>query len=510
MLLKQGNPAPAINAQSASAAVAIDPTALQTADRHRAPARHLGWRILKNTLALAVGSNLAALGRLVVLAMIARGYGISVFGSYSLLIAILAIADGVLDFGTTEVFVREVSREPHRRRRLLGILTATKLLQVPIAFAALASILLLLNYPPEVLHAGLLAGAGLLCYAAILVYRVLFRAQLTMEREVGAELASVLLMILLVPLAMRHGGGLVMLLGCHLASRAFFSALCVLFGSRQYVPSLRGVAAADLRWAFASSAVIGFAGFLVVAYQSLDLLLISKLASDADLAYYSAGQKLAWPLLMGLAAVGGTLYSVTSSHWPHDRPRFEAACQRGVDATFLLGGLGLCPMIAGSVFLMGLLGQQFSDGAAVLQVLAALCLVKAVSMTVGPTLFVVGAQKQVLLCIGLATLAKLLFLAAVARPFGYLGVGWGALAVELLFVTVPSVILVRRYAGFRFRWRVPLQTMGLTVVASLGALWVFPAGNVWSATAAVVLYGSLVLLTGAARVSDLRSLLRRT
>lgn len=87
--------------------------------------------VLKNTMAQVVGRNLISLSRLAIAALIVRAFGKTTFGEYSLIFGILSVGEWLLDFGTTETFVREICREPERREHLLRIVTRAKLWQIP-------------------------------------------------------------------------------------------------------------------------------------------------------------------------------------------------------------------------------------------------------------------------------------------------------------------------------------------------------------------------------------------
>ena len=80
--------------------------------------------------------------------MIVRRYGADTFGEYAIMIALLQVAEGVADFGTTEVFVRDVSRDPGKATWYLRVLTAAKALQVPAAFAVLVAAVHLIGILP--------------------------------------------------------------------------------------------------------------------------------------------------------------------------------------------------------------------------------------------------------------------------------------------------------------------------------------------------------------------------
>lgn len=481
---------------------ATDPVAAGASTRNP---RHTASRVFKNTAALGVGSNLNALGRLVVLAIIVRNCGTTTFGWYIVLVELLKITEWLIDFGTTEVFVRELSREPSKRERLLRILTATKVIHVPAGIAMLVVILMVMQYPPEVTRIGLLGVVALASYAAVVVYRVVYRVDLTMEREVGAEMASVILLIGLTAWVASSETALVTVFACFIVSRVVFAGLCVLLGSRDFRLSVSGVTVPDLRWALRSTVLIGLIGFLIFIYQSADLLVLSKLGSDLDLAYFSGAQKLAWPLLMMLGAIGTTMYSVVAMHWPHDTDSFNRACQRGFDTVFLIGALAVCPMVAAPEWFLDLLGPELVAGADALPVLVLLCLLKAVSMTVGSTLYIVHAQRVVFAFVGAALLVKLPLIILIAPRGGFMGIAYASLIVEVLFVTIPSLYFVWARTGFFPRWGTAFRVGAIGAIAVFGAQALLPEHGFLSACLAGVLYVGVVLMTRTFTFSELRS-----
>ena len=467
---------------------------------------HSRPRIFRNTVAMGVGSNLNALGRLVVLALIVRTCGATLFAWYVLLVEILKIVEWLVDFGTTEVFVREMNRRPEAREHLLRLLTAMKLISAPAACVVLGLTFVAMQYPASVVRAGLLGVFGLISYGAIVIYRAIYRADLSMEREIGAEMLSVVTLMVAVLLIVGPETSLLTLFACFIGSRVLFSILCVLFGRSAYRPSIRGVKAADLRWGFHTTVLIGAIGFMLFVYQSVEFIILSKFGDEMDLAFYSGAQRLAWPLLMLLGAIGATMYSVLAVHWPDARKEFIRVCQRGFDTVLLVGGVALSPLIAAPTFFIGLLGEELVPGAPALQVIAVLCLLKAISMTVGSTLYVVHAQRLVFVFVGIALLVKIPLIIYAAPRYGFMGVVYAALLVELLLVALPSLFFVWRQTGFLPGWSVALRVILAGVIAIGGARWVLPDESLWTAVLAGVIYVIIVLASGAVRWSELRSL----
>jgi O-antigen/teichoic acid export membrane protein len=471
--------------------------------------RNLGWSVFKNTAAQVVGRGLIAVSRLVVAGIIVRSFGRDMFGAYSLVFGLMVIAEWLLDFGVTEVFVREICREPEKAPRLLRIVTAAKSVQILAAYATLVAILVALRYPADIVQAALVGGAGMVFYAGVLVYRIIYRSSLTMERDVLAELVSVVVMIPLLWWACRQGASLTVLVACHVVARGVFLLLSFLFGKSRYRPSVKGVTWADVRWSLKISIAIGTAGFLVGIYETLDILLLSKLGTLSDLGYYSGAQRLVWPVLIVLASVGATLYPVVATYWPAARDEFEKAFQKGLNTVLVLGGAALCTLFAGAEFFMGLIGPEMVGGAPALRVLALLCFFKAISATVGPVLYVIHAQRHALWIIGLATLVKIAVVAPLVPPFGYMGVAAGTLFVEVCFAVVPTVLVVQRLTQYRIKWLVPLKVAVIAAAVAAAAYFLVPGDGLLAAIVAGLLYVPLVFAARAVTMSDVRTLLKR-
>lgn len=479
----------------------------------------LGRRAVMNTAAVALGSNLAALGRLVAIALVARQSGSGVLAAYGVLIEVLRIAEGVLDFGASEVFVREIGRRPGESRRLLRVLAALKIVQLPVAAGVLAAGMAIFVVGGDSAAAGAevqAGGAGVVSLAAfgvVLACRVPFRVSLSMHREVAAELLGVATLVALTATAAR-GAGLAGVMWAYAASRVVFGVACAGLGWRSAPLSVAGVSGRDLAWAARSCAVIGVSGLIVVVYQAMDLLLLDRVlvgeGAAEQTAAFIAGQRLGWPVLLGLSALGGTLYSVLAAAWPHDRAGFDGACQRGLDAVFVLAGFPVAALFCGGVFLVGLIeGDLGETGATVAWLTGLLCLAKAVGMTIGPALFIVNKQRLVFVMLVCGLVVKGAAVWWGATRFGAVGAAGASLAVETLCIAAPGVWLVSRHTGFRPAWGVPVRAMVCMAVVCGGVRAALAADTVLAVVVAPAAYGVLLVLTRTVRPAEIAGLLRR-
>ncbi len=475
-------------------------------DAVRVSNKSLGRKFFKNTAALAFGWNLNALLRLVGASLVVRSFGVSVFGEYAVLVVWLTIAEWILDFGTTEVFVREANHEPERRGYFSRVFLTLKIVQAPLAAMVLVTGLIAMQYPHGLVVAGIASSLSLFFTAGVVYCRANFKAALTMEREVFSEFISVIAMLPLIPLVAHLRWGLIGVMGTYVFSRAVFCTGCVIQSRKTVLYSLRGISWKDLRWGVNSSLTIGIIGFVVVLYTAADLLVLSRTASISDVAVYSAALRFTMPLTMALNAIAVSVYPVLSLLKSPEQ--FHKTCQRAVNTTLLLGGLALVGLWCGAEFCMRLLGHQLIYGAGALRILAVVCVIKAVPMVIGPALFLVRAQKYALGYMLMALLVKIAVVALATLRFGYLGGAFGSLAVEACFLTPVTMYYVRKFTGFQIQFAGIWRLIPIVVIVIFVTRKILPNGNMMAGIVAALLYPLLVLAFRVIDKSEMRALLR--
>ncbi len=463
------------------------------------------WRrVLGNSAALTLGRGGVALMRLAIAALVVRSAGPETFAAYLLLLSLLSVAEWLTDFGSTEIAVREICRDFGKQSAWLRTVAIARLLQAPLAALALVALLWALRYPPAMVQAGAVAALSLFFTAASGVYRVVFKATLSMAHEMLAEVLSVALMVPLLWWALQRGGDLSLLMACHVVSRALFFALCYALCRRRAEFSWRGGSPGEITSLLRTALPIGCIGLLVAVYEALDVLMLSKLGQPVELAYLSAAQRIVWPVLMVLSAISGSLYPIMATLWPAAPARFAASCQAALEAVLTLAGLAAAVAFAGAEFLLGLLGLALVQGAPVMRVMAVLLFVKAVASSLGPLLYVVHAQRGALAMIACAVLAKAVAIAMMVEHFGYIGVALTSVTAELVFAAAPTVWLLSRHSSWRLQWGMPLRIAGVAAATATLAHWLGDHGGALSALLAVLLYGPLALAAGVINRSRLK------
>jgi PST family polysaccharide transporter len=421
----------------------------------------------------------------------------------------LAIADWILDFGTTDVFVREIVKDGKRHAAIRRSLIAIKLVQAPLAIGVMTALLFAMGYSHEIVLGGLIAAISVVFVAGVAIYRAFFKAALTMEREMLAELISVVALILLVIAAASLELGTMGLMVALCLSRGIFLAGCAALAGSERSLSFRGIEPAEAVWLARASSLIGVIGFLVVVNNSVEILLLSKLSSLADVAYFSAAQKLTWPIFMALGALGTSVYPVLAAQFPIARDRFHRSCQQIFDVTVVAGGLAVSSVYAGAEFLILLLGPDLLPAATAVRLLVIMCVAKSIAAVVGPTLYIAGAQRHALLYFSIAVALKAVTISFVAGTYGFLGAAAATLAVEAFVITPITLWYVRRFTGFRPKLGIVAVAAAVSFLAVAVARLALPADALARAVLAGTIYCTVLFATRRAELRQLADFWRR-
>lgn len=468
--------------------------------------RHPVWSVFKNATSQTLGRLTLSLMRFAIAVLIVRWAGPERFGEYSIVLTVALLMEWAADFGHSDVAVREISRDPPREGSLLAAVALLKAIHAVVAGALVVALLAALGYPGEVIRAGAVAAVGVLAYGAALVCRTLFRARLTMERDVGSELAGVLVMIPLTWWACVKGWGLEVLVGCHSVSRLIHAALAWWMARKLAGPIVRGALSRDVRWILRAAIPIGIAGLLVSVYNAVDTLMVSKLDGARSAGVYSSAQRFVFPVIIVVDAIASSVFPLLASYWRRHDDRFRVTLQRSFDLTLVLTGGALCAFQTSAGLLMGLMGPEMREDAALMRVMALALVARAVTSILSPLVIVTGRAAWGLWLTGLGLCVKTTLLALLIPSQGLMGVGYAWLATDLLAGVIPAVIITQRMTGVRLSWRVGLRVAAacagvIAVVWGAGGLE-SPAGLL----AVIVLYPLLLTLAGAVRADDLRQL----
>ena len=462
--------------------------------------------ILRNAGSQAAGRMLMTLLRFGVALIVLKSGGVELFGQYALVLSLLAVAEWLVDFGQTDIAVRNLSVAPAQSGPTLAALAAIKLACVLVAVPALWLTAVLLGWPLALQQAMWAGAVAVPLYAAVLVYRVELRTQLRMDRDAAAELLSTVVLLLSSWLVCRQGPSLPGLLLCFAAARGVYLMGCIAWA--------RGAP----RWHFAAgwqrqlgplvraSLPLGLVGLVVCAYDALDVLALTAWADHSETGNFSAALRVVMLAVIVVQALAMAVFPVLARQWVADRAMFQRTMQATLDAALLVGGALCCTLAVAAPGIAQLLHPPGQAIAAALALLSWAILARVVVTVIGPMVIIAGRQIHHIWLTLLVLFAKAAALYWLVPLAGASGAAGAYLISEVAVGLLPTIWLCQRVGGVRLSWSVPLRVLAAVVVVSGGAHWIGLPGSLWDGAAAAGVFALLCLAFGAVRRDDFRRL----
>jgi O-antigen/teichoic acid export membrane protein len=447
-------------------------------------------RVVRGGAVRAIGFGVVNLLGIVSSVVLLRHLGVSDFGRYGTVIALVAIVSGLADAGLNITGSRELALLPRgpERRRLLGALLGVRLLLLVIAALAALAFAAVAGYDSEMLAGTALAATGALLVGAQSTLALPLVVNL---RNGLVTLSEILKQVILVV-------GVVVLAAAGAALTPFFAVqVLVGVGALLSVPFL--VARTDLAWPSFSredarrlavvALPVALASIVTAFYVRTLIVLASLLTSEYETGLFVTSARI-MEMIGGVALlVVGVILPVATVAARDDRGRLRYVLAHTTKLALLGGGLlAITVVVAARPIVVLLGGEDFAPAAPVLRLQAPVVLT--IFLVYAWTAFLVadGHRRALVRCmlIGLAAL-----FATGVPLIAQLDAEGAALAAVAADVVLTAVIFlaVRRVGDGRvgvepdYLARYAVALVAGAAVA-LGALAVAPAAVAACAAAA--------------------------
>jgi O-antigen/teichoic acid export membrane protein len=403
--------------------------------------------LLANSVIQIAGRLLLSMSRLIVAMVIVRLSGSDQFGEYVLILTFLTLVEWLLDFGQTDFAVRDVSRPDASEGSIIGGLTRLKLVLMLVLMPLLPVVLYLANYPAVMVRAGAVGSLGLPFVAGILIFRARFKSHMKMGKDVVAELTGVAATLAATWLACSFGSGLEGLIGMYVLGRAvfFLTGLILLRG----LPSLPiGTATKEAGWILLWEALpLGLIGLMVGISDGMAPVVLSKLTTLHEVATYAGASRYTFLVIIIVQALNTAFFPLLSNAWPASPRRLTGLMQMALEASVMLGVGMTCGLYASAEFLMRVLGPGMLDGVSVLRFMCGVVLVRTITTTMSPLIFVAGRQSRAAWITAFSVLLEFAVMWELVPYFGAMGAVASYLVVELLTGAVVISLIGSTSAG---------------------------------------------------------------
>ncbi|WP_420143091.1 lipopolysaccharide biosynthesis protein [Sphingobium sp.] len=451
-------------------------------------------RLLHHGGSVAIGRIALSALRMAAALIVARLAGVQDFGAYALMLTLIGIAEWLVDFGQTDMAVRDMARRPRRRTIMIAALVRIKMVQGPVVALALPLMLMATGQAPDMIWAGCTAGIAIIATAWMQPARAALRLALRMNRDVGAELAGVMLMLPLLALACLLSAPLWVMIGTFAIGRMAQAMLMACWVGPVGKRSRRPHAPLYL----ARQAVpLGCAGLMVLLYDALAPVLLASLMDMHAVALYAAAARFTVPVLIAVQAMASAAFPMMARDWRHDPDAFARTQQGIVNLSAAWAATAFAGLHGGAEFVMGLMGPDFVTGAPLLQLMAWTMLARAITMAMAPLIMIAGWQGRAMMLTLTSLAVQCAALILLVPGMGVMGAAWACLLVELLLGTVAVSHVAQRSTDLMLDWR-PVILMVGGAIASIVLIAQSPVAGSFAggAIAASIILAAILLFHG--------------
>ena len=289
--------------------------------------------LAQNTTFYTVALSLQKASAFLYFIFVARMIGVASVGKLSFAMSFTAVFGMILDFGLTQILIRESARAQtkEQEQKYLAHAVGLKLLGSLVIYSVVFALVNLMGYPEITRQMVYVSALVMICDSFTLSFYGIIRGHHNLWFESLGVIFNQVLIIIFGALVLLSNLGLVALVGVYLISSGFnllYSAwlLRKKLGLSLWPRFNIGIFKEVLKLALP----FAIAGVFVKLYSAMDIILLSKMASEQAVGLYSVAYKVAFALqFVGLASLA-SIYPAFSSYFVHSKELLARTFERVV------------------------------------------------------------------------------------------------------------------------------------------------------------------------------------
>jgi len=440
--------------------------------------------------------------------MVARHLGAFEFGRLSLALSLFYVFQVTAVAGLKTLIVREVAKDRSRTRLYFNNGCAIVAVSSLVSLTALYFFLRIMHYSAETSSIVLLLSVALFPYAIASVCEGIFQAWERMRYIAAVNVPVNIAKLVLAYLLLLNSRGLHTVILVLLASFVAIAAMEVLLVLRRFPPQKAPISIAfclaTIRPAITFLAIDKF----VALESSLNIILLSKLATEKEVGLYSAAAQLMVPLVLVYLSIAQSIFPVMCRSVGSGLQVLKRIAERSMELLLFLA----VPMVTGILFMgswvLTLLYKNpaFQQAVPALRIMAWVLIFQVFTFILGQVLLASHHEKTTLRIVIVVLLVELLAGWPLIHYFGLLGAAATLLLARMISSVQHYVPVARLLSGFHLGnifWKPTLAAGAMTVfLAALpGTL-----PGVLKVASATLAYAAALLTLGVLSSGGLREL----
>jgi O-antigen/teichoic acid export membrane protein len=411
-------------------------------------------RVAKNTaylVAAFVGQKVLSF---VYFTLAARAVGVEGVGKYIIATSFTTIFSVFVDLGLSNVLVREVAKFPEKAGTLLSNVLGIKVILATCAVIAVEFVSNLLGYPSDVRTMIAIASVVMVLDSIHLIFYAVMRGLQNLRYEAvgvvtgqavticaGAIFFSLHLPLPFLIVALLCGSTWNVIWSWSILLRKFPIRFSLAFDP-VIVKFLRDV-----------TVPFALAGIFSRVYSYADSLMLSKLATTADVGLYGVANKLTFAFQFLPMSFAAAVYPAMSDYYVNDRKKLGKIFDESMKyLTYMVMPLAFGLLVVAQPVIRTLYGKTFYGAITPLSILCFSLIFAFLYWPAGSLLNASDRQAKNTTALGVTMCANLLLNAILIPPFGSVGAAAAALSANVLLFSM-TIFFVRKVTPFE---RLPL------------------------------------------------------
>jgi len=469
------------------------------------------FRVINNSAAVMIGQLCYRLISFLTGILIVRSLSSDLYGQYSFIFVYLSFFEVFIQFGFNSILTRWVAQDPALAPRILGNALLFRvglcLLMLPLAWAAIGW----MGYPAGVQEGVFVAGLGLFMTLRT-IFEVVYRVRMKMAKAFFWLCVKALLQLALVAAVSRLQQPSLMLFILIALASGYAALLAFWWAGRHEIQMDFTLDTVILRRLLREAFPLLLSGYLTMIYYRVDVFMLSKMCSFAEVGYYSVAVRIAESLDFFSTAVLVSVFPILARSFKENRAEFEST----VKHAWRVQLLAVLPMVVGGWMvsrdlILFLFGAEYAAASTTLILLLIYTLFCYVGGLLANVLIACGRQGMDACFSFILVLMNIVLNSLLIPRLGYNGAAASTAMVEFSGVVLLTIYCVRNKD---IRLPIPWKDIGRIVLANgvfAAALALILTITDWhilgTIAAGAVLYAAVLFIFGFVPVAKIQTYL---
>ncbi len=375
---------------------------------------------------------------LLIFLFIARKYSVAEFGELIFIITLTNIFSFILDFGSSNLVVREIAVDNKRQSSLLTNILAIKIVFINIIvigfFIALKTLSINLDFKVMVIF-----SIGIFFESALMSVVKSFEG---LERMNISSLLVMLERILIAStmIVLSHENLLMRYSISYLISNSitFIIAIAIVTLNKNFENSKINLN--EVKYVLTNSFVFFLFGISSIIYNRTDTFFLQQLNGSEQLGFYRANLQLIESIYFIPMSLGVSILPMFSRFYYYSFDKFKSFFKMIFLGLFFLGAcITIFVLFNSEVIIKILYGDKFIISSNILKYLSLTIIIFFINSLIGNTLIAIKKEKQQFISMLFGTIIKLVLLYVLTLYYGVLGTCVSVIVGEVVILIFQSI-----------------------------------------------------------------------